>query len=91
MVLDSGFGSSSDVKANFAPLVAIAHTPSALVDRLILLMAPGSQIPVDLRNDIVTTVSTITLPTTNDAGARLNRVKLATLLLVASPEFMLQR
>jgi uncharacterized protein (DUF1800 family) len=90
-VIDNGFGSGNDVKPNFAPLVALAHSPSALVDRLILLMAPGSQIPMDLRSDIVATVSTITLPTTNDAAARLNRVKLATLLLVASPEFMLQR
>jgi hypothetical protein len=90
-VIDNGFGSSNDVKPNFAPLVALAHSPSALVDRLILLMAPGTQIPMDLRTDIVATVSTITLPTTNDAAARLNRVKLATLLLVASPEFMLQR
>ena len=90
-VVDAGFGIGNDMKPNFASLVAIAHTPSALVDRLILLMAPGGQIPMDLRNDIVATVSTVTLPTTNDAGARLNRVKLATLLLVASPEFMLQR
>jgi uncharacterized protein (DUF1800 family) len=90
-VIDTGFGSGNDVKPNFAPLVALAHSPSALVDRLVLLMAPGTQIPMDLRTDIVATVSTITLPTTNDAAARLNRVKLATLLLVASPEFMLQR
>jgi uncharacterized protein (DUF1800 family) len=89
--IDNGFGNGNDVRPNFTPLVAIAHTPSALVDRLILLMAPGSQIPMDLRNDIVATVSTITLPTTSDVAERLNRVKLATLLLVASPEFMLQR
>jgi uncharacterized protein (DUF1800 family) len=90
-VVDNGFGNGNDVKLSFAPLVAMAHTPSALVDRLILLMAPGGQIPMDLRNDIVATVATIALPTANDATARLNRVKLATLLLVASPEFMLQR
>jgi uncharacterized protein (DUF1800 family) len=90
-VLDSGIGYGNDVKPNFAPLVAMAHTPSALVDRLILLMAPGGQIPMDLRNEIVATVSTVSLPTTNDADMRKNRVKLATLLLVVSPEFMLQR
>jgi uncharacterized protein (DUF1800 family) len=88
-VIDGGFG---DVRPTFAPLVAMAHSPSALVDRLILLLAPGTQIPLDLRNEIVSTVSTIPLPATNsDGAARLNRVKLATLLLVASPEFMLQR
>jgi hypothetical protein len=54
-------------------------------------MAPGNQIPLDLRNDIAATISTIILPTSNDGAQRLNRVKLATLLLVASPEFMLQR
>jgi uncharacterized protein (DUF1800 family) len=90
-VLDSGIGYHYDVKPNFAPLVAMAHTPSALVDRLILLMAPGGQIPMDLRNEIVATVSTVSLPTTNDADKRKDRVKLATLLLVVSPEFMLQR
>jgi uncharacterized protein (DUF1800 family) len=90
-VLDSGIGYASDVKPNFAPLVAMAHTPSALVDRLILLMAPGGQIPMDLRNEIVATVSTVSLPTTNDADKRKDRVKLATLLLVVSPEFMLRR
>jgi uncharacterized protein (DUF1800 family) len=89
--IDNGYGSGADVKPTFAPLVAMAHAPSALVDRLILLMAPGTQIPLDLRNDIVAEVSTITLPASNDGAARLNRVRLATLLLVASPEFMLQR
>jgi uncharacterized protein (DUF1800 family) len=90
-VIDSGYGSGNDVKPNFAPLVAMAHAPSALVDRLILLLAPGTQIPPDLRNEIVAEVSTIPLPSSNDGAARLNRVRLATLLLVASPEFMLQR
>jgi uncharacterized protein (DUF1800 family) len=90
-VIDSGIGSGTDVKPAFAPLTAMAHNPSALVDRLILLLAPANQIPQSLRNEIVTEVLTITLPTTGDAAARLNRVKLATLLLVVSPEFMLQR
>lgn len=91
-VIDGAVGDDNDVRTTFAPLVAMAHSPSALVDRLILLLAPGPQIPLDLRNEIVATVSTITLPAGNtDGGARLNRVKLATLLLVASPEFMLQR
>jgi uncharacterized protein (DUF1800 family) len=91
-VVDGGVGDRGDVRATFAPLVAMAHSPTALVDRLILLLAPGTQIPLDLRNEIVATVSTITLPASDsDGAARLNRVKLATLLLVASPEFMLQR
>ncbi|MCX7229710.1 MAG: DUF1800 domain-containing protein [Burkholderiales bacterium] len=90
-VIDNGIGSGTDVKPAFTPLVALAHNPSALVDRLILLLAPANQIPQSLRNEIVAEVSAITLPTTGDAAARLNRVKLATLLLVVSPEFMLQR
>lgn len=97
-LLDGGLGSGRDVRAGFEALDAIAHDPAGLVDRLILLMAPG-QVPASLRNRIVAEVESVTLPRADAPGAtaeaidaaRRNRSRLATLLLAASPEFLVQR
>ncbi|MEI7447353.1 MAG: DUF1800 domain-containing protein [Burkholderiales bacterium] len=88
---NGGFGAGNDVKPLLAPFAALADRPAELVDRLILLLAPGTQIPASLRDDIVAEVGTIPLPATAQDAARQNRVRLAALLLAASPEFMLQR
>jgi uncharacterized protein (DUF1800 family) len=97
-LLDGGLGSGRDVRAGFEALDAIAHDPAALVDRLILLMAPG-QVPASLRARLIAEVESVALPRADAPGAttesieaaRRNRSRLATLLLAASPEFLVQR
>ncbi|MFZ4759022.1 MAG: DUF1800 domain-containing protein [Burkholderiaceae bacterium] len=81
-----------DVQSDWTPFLSLAGNPDALVDRLILLLAPG-QVPTDVRNRIRTEVAAITIPATEPGAgtARRNRVNLAVLLLTASPEFLVQR
>jgi uncharacterized protein (DUF1800 family) len=96
--IESGIGSTvtgftgRDVQSDWAPFLSLAGTPDALVDRLILLLAPG-QVPTDIRNRIRTEVASITIPATEPGAgtARRNRVNLAMLLITASPEFLVQR
>ena len=71
----------------------MADDPAALVDELVLLLAPG-QVPADLRHRIRAEVGSVAIPQTNPtsiAAARRNRVNLALLLLAALPEFLVQR
>lgn len=84
-----------DIEIDWTALAGLAADPGALVDRLILLMAPG-QVSVTLRNQIRTAVETIAIPAgpatqLTSVAARTNRARLAVLLLAASPEFALQR
>jgi len=91
-VAASGF-TGRDIQPDYTPLLAIADNPAALVDEVVLLLAPG-QVPTDLRNRIRAEVASVAIPPTgptNIATARRNRVNLALLLLAASPEFLVQR
>jgi uncharacterized protein (DUF1800 family) len=97
--IESGIGGTAsgftgrDIQPDYTALLAIANDPAALVDRVVLLLAPG-QVPTDLRNRIRAEVASVAIPATNPtniATARRNRVNLALLLLTASPEFLVQR
>jgi uncharacterized protein (DUF1800 family) len=97
--IESGIGGAAsgftgrDIQPDYTPLLAIADNPAALVDEVVLLLAPG-QVPTDLRHRIRAEVASVAIPPTgpaNIAAARRNRVNLALLLLAASPEFLVQR
>jgi uncharacterized protein (DUF1800 family) len=85
-----------DLQRNWAPEMALATRPAELVSSVTDKLLYGQ--PVDaLRTEILTAITKITIPTptaTNQAqvdAAKLNRVKSAVLLTLASPEFLAQK
>ncbi|MFG6455851.1 DUF1800 domain-containing protein [Roseateles sp. BYS96W] len=72
---------------------ALADTPAALVDRVILLLNAGVM-PATKRQAIVDAVTAIAIPTTNAdkaAAARNNRVCLAVYLVLGSADYIVQK
>ncbi len=72
---------------------ALADTPAALVDRVILLLNAGAM-PAAKRQAIVDAVADIAVPTNNDtkaAAARNNRIWLAAHLVLASADYIVQK
>jgi uncharacterized protein (DUF1800 family) len=92
-VIPNGVGTSNDVKGNYTSLIALADTPSSLVDKVDLLLTAGNMSST-LRNQIVSAVGSVTIPTTNATAtdtAKKNRVYLAIYLTMASPEYLVQQ
>ncbi|MDC7692743.1 DUF1800 domain-containing protein [Asticcacaulis sp. DXS10W] len=91
--INTGFN-SGDVKSNYTKEVALATDATALTDRMNLLLY-GGRMSDGLKSKIVAAVNSVTIPATGTTAqvdaAKLNRVKLATLLSVASPEYIAQR
>jgi len=95
--IDAGVGRSEngkrDVQADYSAMSAIADQPARLVDKLDLLLA-GARLSAPSQQRIVDAVGAIPLPAgPTDAAnrARVNRVKLATLLVMVSPEYLVQK
>jgi len=97
--IESGIGGTApgftgrDIQPDYTELISLASDPGALVDRLVVLLAPN-QVPSELRNRIRAEVASVAIPSSTPtaiATARRNRVNLALLLLSASPEFLVQR
>lgn len=93
-LLDTGLGTGGDVKPALARFDVLAVDPAALIDRLVVLLAPG-QIPAALRERLIAEVAAVPLPADpSDAAGRSaalqNRTRLAVLLIGASPEFVVQ-
>jgi uncharacterized protein (DUF1800 family) len=97
--IDLGIGTAvggvRDVRANYATELAIANDPSALVDRMDLLLLEG-RMPAALRNRILEAVNSIPVPAvgasqTAITTALTNRVKLAIFMAMASSDYMVQR
>jgi uncharacterized protein (DUF1800 family) len=85
-------GSGPDVYSSYATEVGLAATPSALVDRLNLLLMAGAM-DGTLQSNIVSAISSIPIPTSDQTAinaALLNRVKLAIYLTMAAPTFNAQ-
>jgi len=85
-----------DLQRNWAPEMALAATPAALVASVTDKLLYGQ--PADaLRTEIVTAITRINIPAptgSNQAqidAAKFNRVKSALLLTLASPEFVAQK
>jgi hypothetical protein len=60
------------------------------VDRVSLLLTAGSM-SATTRSLIVNTVNSVTMPATNQATARLNRVRLAVFFTLSSPDYLVQK
>ena len=78
---------TADFRANYAAELATAATSGALVDRYALLLAAG-QLSAATLTTIKTAVETIAA--TNDAG-KLNRIYATIMLIMASPEYLVQK
>jgi uncharacterized protein (DUF1800 family) len=87
-----------DIQADYRAELALADQPAALLDRLDAKLTYG-QMPAALKTEIQAAIETITLPALNATGsnqgqidaARRNRVQSALLLVLASPEFAVQK
>ncbi len=78
---------SGDIVPDYSPELALVDQPVALLDRLNLILAAGSLSAATL-SSIVTAVSTIA--STSDAN-RKNRLYAAILLVMATPEYLVQK
>jgi uncharacterized protein (DUF1800 family) len=85
----------SDMVLDWAPWRALAEQPATLIDRVAekLLYTP---MPADMKQDILTAVTSLAIPTPNSDPAWIDmvkerRAKTAMLLIVASPEYQVQR
>lgn len=84
-VIQNGIG--NDVRADYAPLIALAADSGALVDEVNLLLAAG-QLSAATVAAIRAAVDSISATATNGPT---NRVYTAILLTMASPEYITQR
>ena len=76
-----------DLQTAYTAELALADNPGALVDRAQLLLCASSLQPGS-RDTLVNAVASIAVTT---ATGRANRVHAAILLVLASPEFLVQR
>lgn len=85
---------TSDITAAYVPELAVADQPDALATVVGDALTFGTMSPA-LHQELVTAVTARALPTNGVAAdlakARLDRVKLAVFLTMASPEFLNQR
>jgi hypothetical protein len=88
--------SDRDIQPNFSSEIALADNPGALVERLNLLLMSG-QMGADMRTRIVDAVTDRALPAatatnaTDIANAKRERVSIAVLLIMASPDYLVQK
>lgn len=92
--ITNGIGAGNDVRAAYTAELAIADNPDQLASRLNRLLLSG-QMSATLRARVVEAVTSIAIPTAGTQAqidaAKLNRVRTAVLLVMASPEFIVQR
>ena len=96
--IDVGIGTNvggvRDVRAAYASEIALARDPTALVERVNLLLMNG-QMSNTLKGRIVEAVGAVTVPATGSAAtintALTNRSKLAIYMTMASSEYLVQR
>jgi hypothetical protein len=85
-----------DLQGDYAAELALADQPAALVQRVADKLTYGSA-PAALQTEIADAIARITIPAAtggNQAqidGAKRNRVNAAILLVLASPEFLVQK
>jgi uncharacterized protein (DUF1800 family) len=94
---EQGYGSeccnlfyNRDITSAYTPEVTLANNPDALIDRLNVLLMSG-QISAALRADVREGINTIAIPATNSADAKRKRVQIAVLLMMSSPEYLVQK
>jgi hypothetical protein len=97
--VQSGMGSTPsgatrrDIQPNYTALLTLADNADTLVDRLNLLLT-GNTLPSSVRQQIRDAVNSVSIPAaggTAASDARLNRVRLAVFLFMASPAYLTQK
>ncbi|NBQ86564.1 MAG: DUF1800 domain-containing protein [Betaproteobacteria bacterium] len=79
-----------ELKPSYAAFDALAANPSQLVAQLSLLLA-GDAISAATQSAISTAVASIAATGSTAATGRLNRIRAALLLLMASPDYLIQK
>ena len=88
-VIDTGFN-SGDIKAAYTTELTLVLDPTALVQRLNLLMAAG-QLSAGTVSTIVTALSGVNVTASSSASIKRNRVCAAVLMVMASVEYLVQK
>ncbi len=86
-------GGKRDVQADYSTQLPLADSPEISVDALDLLLT-GKRLSVASRTRIVDAVTAISLPANKPANAeaaKRNRVRLAALLIMVSPDYLVQK
>ncbi len=81
---------TSDLAVPYTAEVALAGDSGKLLDRLDLLLT-GGQLSTETRATIKTALDATVVTDASDAAAKLRRVQTAVLLVMAAPEYLLQR
>ena len=92
-VVNSGLGIGNDVRISFSNETLIADKPEQLVDRLNKLLLAGQMSPA-LRKRVLDAVNSYQLSPTDGvqaSQARSNRVRAAVLIVMTSPEYLVQK
>jgi len=97
-IIYNGIGEMSgsvprDLQPNYDAEIAIANNASSLADRMNQLLFYG-QMSTTLRDRIIAGINTVNIPSSGQSAidnARLNRVRIAILLSMISPEYLVQR
>jgi uncharacterized protein (DUF1800 family) len=85
-VVEKGTGDNRDVSCGYAAEMALALNPDALIDRVDLLLT-GQRLSAATRDAMRTAV--VSVPTTANNATR-TRARIAVLLALCSPEFLVQ-
>ncbi len=85
-----GSGSPRDIQPDYTAELALADNADLLIDRVSLLLTAGSM-SAATRTIVRDAVNSIAMPTTNQATARQNRVRLAVLFTLSSPDYLVQK
>ncbi|MFM7125687.1 MAG: DUF1800 family protein [Actinomycetota bacterium] len=88
--MSNGVGTNRDIQPDYTTALSLATKPDSLVNHLDLLLTFGTMSSAT-RTLIRDAVSTIALPSTNQATARRNRVMLAALCVMSSPDYLVQK
>jgi uncharacterized protein (DUF1800 family) len=89
-VIGSVNGVNNDVKATYTPELAIVSDTAALLNRLSLLLS-GNQLTDTTKATIKAALDATTVTDTSSLAEKQRRVYLATLLVFASPDYLVQK
>ena len=89
-VIGSTNGIGNDVKAAYTSELAIADNAAALLDRICLLLA-ANQISDSTKATIRTALDATTVTATSTTAEKQRRVYMAILLVMASPDYLVQK
>lgn len=83
-------GATNDLATPYTDEITIAHDSARLLDRLDLLLTAG-QLSAESRTLIKGALDATVVTEASDAATKLRRVQTAVLLVMAAPEYLLQR